>query len=80
MQGKVVAVDEFLRARCLTLETCADSVFYSDSCNDLPLLSRVKRPIAANPDARLRAIALENGWPIVELFKPITAAPDCAVA
>lgn len=71
MEGKVRAVDAFLRARDLTLDQCADSVFYSDSFNDLPLLSRVRRPIATNADPRLRAIATERGWPLVDLFEAV---------
>ena len=35
---------------------------YSDSINDLPMLSLVGDPIAINPDARLRAKAKEMGW------------------
>jgi phosphoserine phosphatase len=46
-----------------------DSVFYSDSINDLPLLSRVKKPIAVNPDALLEEKCLENGWEIINLPK-----------
>ena len=46
----------------------ADATFYSDSINDLPMLEKVQRPVAANPDARLRPIALERGWPVLELF------------
>jgi len=34
----------------------------------LPLLEKVQRPVTANPDARLRPIALERGWPVLELF------------
>jgi HAD superfamily hydrolase (TIGR01490 family) len=71
MEGKVRAVDTFMNERGMTLDQCADSVFYSDSFNDLPLLSRVQRPIATNADARLRAIAVERGWPIVDLFETI---------
>jgi phosphoserine phosphatase len=37
---------------------------YSDSANDLPLLTLVGRPCAINPDAILRAHAKANGWPI----------------
>jgi HAD superfamily hydrolase (TIGR01490 family) len=44
------------------------STFYSDSINDLPLLERVDEPVATNPDARLRAIATDRGWPILDLF------------
>jgi HAD superfamily hydrolase (TIGR01490 family) len=35
---------------------------YSDSYNDLPLLTMVGNPCAINPDARLRAHAREQGW------------------
>jgi HAD superfamily hydrolase (TIGR01490 family) len=42
----------------------AASYFYSDSYNDLPMLSRVGTPIAINPDARLRRHARRHGWPI----------------
>jgi HAD superfamily hydrolase (TIGR01490 family) len=40
------------------------SYFYSDSYNDLPMLSRVGNAIAVNPDARLRRHARRAGWPI----------------
>jgi HAD superfamily hydrolase (TIGR01490 family) len=48
-----------------------DITFYSDSTNDLPLLSAVNHPIATNPDEKLRAWALEKGWPILDLFPPV---------
>jgi phosphoserine phosphatase len=44
------------------------ATFYSDSINDLPLLEKVAHPVATNPDERLRAIAQERGWRILELF------------
>src|SRR3954463_14421784 len=37
---------------------------YSDSANDLPMLSAVGHPTAVNPDADLRKIAKERDWPI----------------
>ena len=37
---------------------------YSDSYNDLTMLSLVGIPTAINPDARLRAYAKRQGWPI----------------
>ena len=43
----------------------AGAFFYSDSRNDLPLLSQVSNPRAVNPDEALRAHAQENGWPIL---------------
>ncbi len=71
--GKVRAVEAFVAARGLTLDACDDSVFYSDSINDLPLLERVRRPVATNPDFRLRAVAAERGWPTLDLFERVTA-------
>jgi len=44
------------------------SYFYSDSINDLPLLEKASHPVATNPDARLREHAVNNQWPILELF------------
>jgi len=37
---------------------------YSDSYNDLPMLSLVGHPCAINPDGRLRSHAEENDWQI----------------
>ena len=44
-----------------------DSWFYSDSHNDLPLLSAVGRPVAVDPDDTLRAHAEAHQWPILSL-------------
>ena len=45
----------------------ANSWFYSDSHNDLPLLSAVGHPIAVDPDDTLRSHAEANQWPIMSL-------------
>lgn len=42
----------------------ADCSFYSDSIHDLPLLEAVGKPVAANPDRRLKREALRRGWEI----------------
>jgi HAD superfamily hydrolase (TIGR01490 family) len=42
----------------------AGATFYSDSISDLPLLEAVGRPVAVNPDRRLRRIAAQRGWTI----------------
>lgn len=39
---------------------------YSDSHNDIPLLSIVGHPVAINPDARLRRHANAHNWPIYD--------------
>jgi HAD superfamily hydrolase (TIGR01490 family) len=44
----------------------AESSFYSDSIYDLPLLESVGHPVAVNPDWRLRRVARERGWPVME--------------
>lgn len=67
-EGKVARVEEWLSSRQLTWAD-VESTFYTDSINDLPLMERVTHPVATNPDDRLRAIALERGWRILELFK-----------
>ena len=70
-EGKVSRVEQWLAAQGLDWSR-ADSTFYSDSANDLPLLERVDRPIATNPDPRLRAVAQERGWRILDLFSDET--------
>ncbi|MGH8721063.1 MAG: HAD family hydrolase, partial [Burkholderiales bacterium] len=52
-EGKIRRVDEWLAALGRRLGEFEASVFYSDSHNDLPLLERVRRPVAVDPDARL---------------------------
>ena len=37
---------------------------YSDSVNDVPMLSAVGNAVAINPDTGLRAAARENGWEV----------------
>jgi HAD superfamily hydrolase (TIGR01490 family) len=66
-EGKIARVREWLANRQLDWAD-VESTFYSDSINDLPLLEHVTHPIATNPDDRLRAIAQERGWRILELF------------
>ena len=45
----------------------SETTFYSDSINDLPLLESVEKPIAVNPDDRLRKTSVLRGWEIVDL-------------
>lgn len=70
-EGKVVRVLQWLEQKGLNWAD-VEATFYSDSWNDVPLLERVHHPVATNPDARLRALAEERGWRIVDLF---TEAP-----
>jgi HAD superfamily hydrolase (TIGR01490 family) len=57
--AKAEAVTALARREGLDLGACSA---YSDSANDIPLLSLVGHPCAINPDARLRAHAREHGW------------------
>ncbi|AUB84514.1 HAD family hydrolase [Candidatus Thiodictyon syntrophicum] len=63
-EGKVRRLDAWLTG---SGETLAGSSFYSDSHNDLPLLGRVDRPVAVDPDPQLREVAVARGWPILSL-------------
>jgi len=40
---------------------------YSDSFSDVPMLEAVGSPAAVNPDRRLKRVALERGWRVVNL-------------
>jgi len=62
-EGKVVRLREWLALRELDLDQL-DSVFYSDSINDLPLLSAVREAVAVDPDPRLAQEARQRGWAV----------------
>lgn len=60
-EGKAVAVKAIAEREGLDLERC---YAYSDSSNDLPMLSLVGHPCAVNPDSALLAHARKNGWDV----------------
>lgn len=66
-EGKVTRVEAWLAARNLKWQD-VETTFYSDSMNDLPLLEKSTHPVATNPDERLRQLATERGWRILDLF------------
>ena len=66
-EGKITRVDEWLRDRDQGWGSFTETAFYSDSLNDLPLLSRVSRAVAVDPDDTLAAHARAQGWPIISL-------------
>ena len=59
--AKAEAVKALAEAEGLDLDRCSA---YSDSANDIPLLTLVGNPCAINPDTRLRAHAAAEGWRI----------------
>ena len=65
--GKVLRVEQWLSAHQKNWHD-VQITFYSDSINDLPLLEQAQTPVAVNPDARLRQLATDRGWRILQLF------------
>jgi HAD superfamily hydrolase (TIGR01490 family) len=65
-EGKVTRLHQWLAAQRIDWRDC-ETTFYSDSINDLPLLSAVRKPVAVNPDMRLAAEAAERGWAVLNL-------------
>ena len=64
--GKVTRLHAFLAEHSLALSAC-ESCFYSDSINDLPLLSAVGVPVAVDADPALAEIARQRGWQSITL-------------
>ena len=62
-EGKARALRELAEAEGFDLSR---STAYSDSYSDVPFLEAVGHPVAANPDRKLRRIAAERGWPVVQ--------------
>jgi HAD superfamily hydrolase (TIGR01490 family) len=60
-EAKAAAVRGLAEREGLDLARCSA---YSDSINDLPMLSLVGRPVAVNPDSALRAEAKDRGWEV----------------
>lgn len=63
-EGKVTRLREWLDAHG---ESLKGSWFYSDSHNDLPLLTQVDHPVTVNADPVLADHARRHGWPSIEL-------------
>ncbi|MHB1951085.1 MAG: histidinol-phosphatase [Acidiferrobacteraceae bacterium] len=66
-EGKIERLEAWAQGRDVDVSS---AWFYSDSHNDLPLLSRVAHPVAVNPDPQLLAHARHRGWPILDLQSP----------
>jgi HAD superfamily hydrolase (TIGR01490 family) len=61
---KARRIREYAREENIDL---AESCAFSDSSADVPMLSAVGYPVATNPTRRLRRVALQKNWPILEL-------------
>ena len=66
-EGKITRLENWLDERNLTWLSFLESWFYSDSLNDMPLLNKVSRPVAVDPDTTLKSYAEKNNWPIISL-------------
>ena len=63
-EEKVRAMEELCRQHGTEMK---QSKAYSDSFSDLPMLEAVGIPAAVNPDRRLKRVAQERGWTILDL-------------
>jgi phosphoserine phosphatase len=66
-EGKLVRLDEWLARLGRRLAQFEATSCYSDSHNDLPLLERVSRPVAVDPDETLAREAARRGWERISL-------------
>jgi HAD superfamily hydrolase (TIGR01490 family) len=73
--AKEVAIRELAAVHGLDLAACTA---YSDSINDVPMLSTVGHAVAVNPDARLRRTARERNWEIRD-FRTARKAAKIAI-
>jgi phosphoserine phosphatase len=63
--GKVDRLRQWLIEQQQPERLLSRASFYSDSINDLALLSVVGRPVVVDPDPRLESAALRNGWSVL---------------
>ena len=68
--GKAHAIATLAEAEGFDLSRC---YAYSDSFNDMPMLTMVGHPVAINPDSKLRKYASENGWDVKD-FRTVRKA------
>ena len=68
-EGKVVRLTQWLIKQGWEESLIKEATFYSDSINDLPLLSAVEKPVAVDPDFKLAQEASKRGWPIMKLCR-----------
>ena len=65
-EGKILKLRNWLERNESGL-SLKDSIFYTDSINDLPLLETVTTPIVVDPDQQLEQISAEKGWQSLSL-------------
>lgn len=65
--GKITKLKDWLNVRGDNTLSLNNSIFYSDSFNDIPLLEAAAEAVAVDPDDTLRAHARNKGWQIISL-------------
>ncbi|ADM89743.1 putative HAD-superfamily subfamily IB hydrolase [Candidatus Zinderia insecticola CARI] len=65
---KIINIKKFLFLKNKNFLNFKKSYFYSDSKNDIPLLSIVTNPIITNPNKKFRKYAIKKKWSIIYLF------------
>lgn len=65
--GKLTHASAAAQRHGVPLEVCT---FYTDSFSDVPVLEQVGRPVAVNPDLRLRRLAQRRGWTVTDWGEP----------
>jgi len=66
-EGKIERVESWLESLGFWWGSFDDSFFYSDSHNDLPLMGKVRTPVAVDPDDTLRQHSATQGWQTISL-------------
>jgi HAD superfamily hydrolase (TIGR01490 family) len=66
-EGKVERLKSWMAEHGIEWESVGETWFYSDSLNDLPLLSLVSHPVAVDPDETLKEHALRHDWRVISL-------------
>lgn len=66
-EGKVERLQSWMAEHGLAWDAIEETWFYSDSLNDLPLLSIVSHPVAVDPDETLKEHALSRDWRVISL-------------
>lgn len=75
-EAKAQAMRDLAAERGYDLDAC---YAYTDSITDLPMLDAVGHPTAVNPDAELRRIATDRGWPILDFARPVSMRSRLAI-
>lgn len=66
-EGKVTRLMGWMAEHGISWDALEETWFYSDSLNDLPLLSIVSHPVAVDPDETLKEHARKHDWRVISL-------------